>query len=435
MKHFARPLALTLIFSLICTVITLAGDEIPGAPQKQPIALTNAIVHTGTGVTLQKATVVFDNGVITDIGTNVAIPQGARVIDCSGKRIYPGFIAPNTSLGLTEIDAVRATRDASEVGSFNPNAKAATAYNPDSDLIPTVRYNGVLLINSVPQGGLVAGQASLMRADGWTREDLAVKSSSALVMTWPSMDVTNAWWNTKSPEDQRKESADAVRDIYTLFRNAKAYSDAARAGIDTAQRDIRYEAMRVVFEKDVPLMITASTRRQIEAVIDFKEMFGLRVILSDATDAHRVIPQIQKSGIPVIIPRVHSLPRRDEDPYDAPFTLAATLAQANIPFAFSDDGSWQQRNLPFLAGTSRAFGLSEEDAIKALTLWPATMLGVDAQYGSLEKGKSATLFVSNGDALDTKSNILTVAFIDGREIELTSRHTKLAKKYRERGKR
>ena len=435
MKHIVKLLACTLLSALLNTAQLPAGDEIPGAPQKQVIALTNAMIHTGTGVTLQNATIVFDKGVITDIGPRVTIPPGARVVDCSGKRIYPGFIAPLTTLGLTEIDAVRATRDAAEVGSFNPNVKAATAYNPDSDLIPTVRLNGVLLVNSVPNGGMISGQSALMRTDGWTREDLAVNGSSSMAMYWPSMEVTNAWWVNKSPEEQRKESEEMVRSIYELFRQAKAYSEAARAGVDTSVRDVRFEAMRAIFERDLPLLITASTKRQIEAVIDFKEAFGLKVILAEASDAHRTIPQLQKAGIPVIIPRAHSLPRRDEDGYDATFTLAATLAKANIPFAFSDDGAWQQRNLPFQAGTSRAFGLSEEDAIKALTLWPAQMFGVDAQYGSLEKGKSATLFVSKGDALDTKSNLLTAAFIDGREIELTSRHTKLAKKYRERGKR
>ncbi|MBU3699755.1 MAG: amidohydrolase family protein [Candidatus Kapabacteria bacterium] len=435
MKHTLRLLACTLLSAILHTTTLPAGDEIPGTPQKQVIALTNATIHTGTGVTLKNATIVFDKGVITDVGTGVVIPQGARVVDCAGKRVYPGFIAPLTSLGLTEIDAVRATRDASEVGSFNPNVKAATAYNPDSDLIPTVRYNGVLLVNSVPAGGLIAGQSALMRTDGWTREDLAVNASSSMAMSWPSMEVMSAPWIRKGPEEQRKEIDEAVRGIYDLFRQAKAYSDAARAGIDTTVRDVRFESMRAIFERDLPLLISATTKRQIEAVIDFKETFGLKVILADVADAHRCVAQLQKSGIPVIIPRVHSLPRRDEDGYDATFALAATLAKANIPFAFSDGGSWQQRNLPFQAGTSRAFGLSEEDAIKALTLWPAQMFGVDAQYGSLEKGKSATLFVSKGDALDTKSNVLTAAFIDGREIELSSRHTKLAKKYRERGKR
>lgn len=432
---FGSLTAALLLISTFLSAPAFGGDEIPGAPQQRPIALTNATIHTAAGPTLDKATIVFDRGVIVDLGTTVTIPQGARVIDCSGKHIYPGFIAPNTTIGLTEIDAVRSTRDNAEVGPLNPNARAGTAYNPDSDIIPTVRMNGVLLVNSVPGGGLVSGQGALMRTDGWTREDLAVKNPSAMVLNWPSMDVSSAPWMTTSAEEQRKQSDEAVRSIYTLFRDAKAYSDAAMAGIDTSVRDVRYEALRCVFEKDVPLMVSASSKRQIEAVIDFQEVFGLKVILTDATDAHRVIPQLQKSGIPVIIPRVHSLPRRDEDPYDAPYSLPGTLARAGIVFAFTDGGSWQQRNLPFLAGTARAFGLGEEDAVKALTIWPAKMLGVDAQYGSLEKGKSATLFVSTGDALDTKSNGLTAAFIDGREIELTSRHTKLARKYRERGKR
>jgi imidazolonepropionase-like amidohydrolase len=190
--------------------------------------------------------------------------------------------------------------------------------------------------------------------------------------------------------------------------------------------------MRGVFERNLPVMITATTRRQIEAVLDFQAEFQVRVILVDAWDAPRMIPQLQKAGVGIIIPRVHSLPRREEDGYDAAFVLPKILADNNIPFAFSDDGSWQQRNLPFLAGTARAFGLSEYAAVKALTIWPAMLFGIESKYGSLEVGKSATLFVSDGDALDAKSNKLSAAFIDGREVDLSTRHTRLAKKYRER---
>ena len=424
---------LIVILALVATSISaLGGDEIPGAPQQQPVVLKNALLFGTSVANAQPQSVVFDKGVITEIGATVTIPANARVIDCAGKRVYPGFIAPHTTIGLTEVDAVRSTRDMAETGVFNPNARAETAYNPDSEIIPTVRMNGVLVVNSAPEGGIIAGRSSLMRLDGWTREDIAIQPESALLLTWPSMEVSTGRWVSKSADDQRKEINENVQKIYELFTNARAYSVASLAGVDTAQRDIRYEAMRSVFERNLPVMITASTQRQIEAVLDFQSHFQIRVILVDAWDAPRVIPQLQKAGVGVVVPRVHSLPRREEDGYDAAFRLPAILAENNIPFALSDNGSWQQRNLPFLAGTARAFGLSETDAIKALTLWPAMMFGVDAKYGTLEVGKSATLFVSDGDALDTKTNKLMAAFIDGREVDLSSRHTRLAKKYRER---
>lgn len=412
-----------------------SGEEIPGAPQRQTIALINAVVHTSAGPTIKNATVVFDKGIITVVAAGAAAPANARVVDCKGAHVYPGFIAPLTTLGLTEIDAVRSTRDMSEVGTFNPNARAETAYNPDSELIPTVRSNGILLANASPQGGTISGQSSLMRLDGWTREDLAVKRVSGLLLNWPSMEVTNAWWMRKPAEEQRKDIEKSIRSVYELFENARAYSATAKAGVDTTLRDIRYEAMRAVFEDSVPLMIEAGTRRQIEAVIDFQRSFNVRVILVGAEDAPLMIPQLQRSGIGIIIPRVHSLPRRDEDGYDSPFLLAKTLAEAGIAYAFSESGAWQQRNLPFHAGTARAFGLSEEDAVKGLTIGPARLFGIDGQYGSIEVGKSATLFISTGDALDSKSNNVIAAFIDGREVDLDNRHKRLAKKYRARSTR
>lgn len=430
-----RTLTLVTLVVLAASSVLRAGEEIPGAPQRQPIALTNATVHTATGAPVVSGTVVFDKGVITAVGTSVQIPSGARVIDCKGARVYPGFVAPATTLGLTEIDAVRATRDFGEVGTLNPNARAETAYNPDSEIIPTVRSNGVLLANVTPQGGLVSGQSSLMRLDGWTREDLAVKRVSGLLLNWPAMEVTTAWWMRKSADEQRKDIEQNVRQIYDLFTAARGYSEKARAGIDTSLRDIRFEAMRCVFEDSVPVIVACATRRQIESVLDFAASMNVRVILHGASDAPLVLEQLQRAGVGIIVPRVHALPRRDEDGYDAAFTLPAILAKASIPFAFSDDGAWQQRNLPFHAGTARAFGLSELDALRGLTLWPAQIFGVGATYGSLEVGKSATLFVSTGDAMDSKANNLVHAFIDGRELELNNRHKRLAKKYRERTKR
>lgn len=423
-----------LLLLLTCSVVGTAysGDEIPGKAQAEPIAIVNATVHTVSRGTLQRATVIFDNGRITAVGATsaVVVPGGTRVIDGTGKHVYPGFIAPSTTIGLTEVDAVRSTRDMAEVGDVNPNARAETAYNPDSEIIPTIRYNGILLANVLPQGGIVSGLSSLMRLDGWTREDIAVQARSGMVLNWPSMDVVKAWWMRESPEEQRKNSEAAIRRIYDLFREARAY--AALAAVDSSKRDVRYDEFRKVFTDKLPVIISASSRRQIEAVLNFAREFGVRVILNGATDAPYMLQEIKASGIPVIVQRVHSLPSTAEAAYDEAYTLPAKLAAAGIPFAFSEGGAWQQRNLPFNAGTAVAFGLDELEAERALTLHPATMLGVQADYGSLDVGKRATLFISAGNALDGRSNKLEAAFIDGRTVDLSNRHVKLTKKYRER---
>lgn len=426
-----RTLILLLLLALSVGT-AVAGDEIPGTAQTTPIAIVNATVHTVTNGTLERATVVFDKGRITAVGASVTTPAGARIIDAAGKHVYPGFIAPVSTIGLTEVDAVRSTRDMGEVGDFNPNARAETAYNPDSEIIPTVRYNGILLANVTPQGGVVSGLASLMRLDGWTREDIAILPRSAMVVHWPSMDVQRAPWIRESPEEQRKRSEEQVRRVYDLFREARAY--AALSKVDTTKKDIRFDEFRRVFDDGLPVIVAASSRRQIEAVITFAREFNLRVILDGATDAPMVLDEIKAAGISVILPRVHSLPSRAEADYDEPFTLAGKLAKAGIPFAFSDGGAWQQRNLPFNAGTAIAFGLDPTEAERALTIHPARMLGVDATYGSLEVGKSATLFVSAGNALDGLTNKVEEAFIDGRTVDLSNRHTRLTKKYRERYK-
>jgi len=423
---------LAALFLPLTVVFALAGSEIPGKAQIKPIALVKATVHTVSGGTLNNASVVFDKGRIVSVGTSVDIPAGAEVIDCSGKHIYPGFIAPVAATGLVEIDAVRSTRDIAEVGSMNPNVRAEVAYNPDSEIIPTVRYNGILLANVCPAGGTISGMSSVMRLDGWTREDIAVSPTSALVVNWPSMDVMNAPWIKKSADEQRKEIDKNVRELIDYLRAARAYSVAARAGVDSTKRDIRFEAMRAVFERGLPLMVNVTTQRQIESALDMQRELGLKIILVGAQDASRCLTQIKSAGVPIIIGRVHGLPRHEEDGYDATYTLPALLASNGIPFAFSEGGHWQQRNLPFNAGSSIAFGCSELDAEKGLTLWPAQILGIDANYGSLEVGKSATLFVSAGNALDARTNILNAAYIDGRAVDLSNRHTKLTTKYRAR---
>ncbi len=427
---------IVMIAALLAAAIPVrAGEEIPGAPQRQPIVISNATVHLGTGEVLKGASVVFDNGVITAIGTSVTAPQGAEVIDASGKHVYPGFIAPATTLGLVEIDAVRSTQDMNEVGPYNPNVTAATAYDPDSELIPTIRSNGVLLANSTPTGGNVSGMSSLMRLDGWTKEDLAVQMRSAMIVHWPPMGTQKPWWMEITDDEWQKQQQSAIAGIEQFFREAAAYDRAADVGLDTTQKDIRFEAMRAVFDGSLPMIVEANTQLQIEAALNLAERYNVRMILRGGAEAMSVADRLQKQHVPVIVQRVNSLPMREDGAYDESFTLPAQLAEAGVEFCLEGPGAWRQRDMPFEAGTAVAFGLEPEAAVRAISLSAARIFGVDDRYGSIEQGKSATLFLSAGDALDVRSNIVERAWIDGREVDLSNRHKRLSTKYRERAKR
>ncbi len=425
-------LLLATAFVLFSTVAASADGEIPGAPQTNPILLVNATVHVGNGTILQGASVLFNDGKIVAVGTNIDAPQDADVVDCTGKFVYPGFITPETTLGLVEIVAVSATRDYAEVGRINPNVRAETAYNPDSELIPTIRSNGVLIANVAPNSGLISGMSSLMRLDGWNREDIAILPRSGMILNWPSMRVISAWWMKKSSEEQRRAIDESLSNINDYFREAYAYSRGADVGLDTTRKDIRFEALRRVFDGSIPLIVHANSQEQIEAALDLGKRYDIKIIISGGADAHYMTDRLKRSNVGVILKQVHSLPRRAEDAYDQSYTLPATLSKAGVRYCLSGSGFWRQRDLPFQAGTARAFGLSEEDAVRAITLSAAEIFGVDDTYGSLEEGKSATLFISAGDALDSRSNVVERAWIDGREVDLDNRHKRLSKKYRER---
>lgn len=431
MQEFLRRTALTVfLFHCLLAFQLHAGSEVPGAKQQQPIAIEHATIHTVASGTLQNATIVIDSGVIAAIGPNVSIPAQALRIDGTGMHVYPGIIAANTTLGLNEIGAVRATRDASEVGSVNPNVRAEVAYEADSEVIPTIRSNGILLANVQPEGGLVSGMSSVMRLDGWTREDIAVKPRSAMVMNWPAMDVIHAWWMKKSDEEQEQDISKNLAAVRTLFLEARAYWKATQHGIEPGKRDLRLEAMRSVLDGSLPVIVNANSQKQINAALDLAQEFGLHLIIQGGEDAPLVASRLIAMDVPVITRNVHSLPARAEDPYDDGYTLPKRLQDAGVRYCIADDGWWQVRSLPYEAGTAVAYGLTEDQALAAITLSAARILGIDQQYGSLEVGKSATLFISKGNCLDGRTNVVTHAWIDGRAVDLSSKQTKLAEKYR-----
>jgi imidazolonepropionase-like amidohydrolase len=415
----------------------LANPNVPAPPQSEPILITNAVIHTVSGATIENGRMLFDGGRIEAIaGPGESIATPARVIDLAGKHVYPGMIGARTALGLTEIDAVRATNDLTEPGLINPNARADIAVNPDSELIPVTRANGVLAVLTVPQAGndsLIIGQSAVLALDGWTVEDMTIKAPVGLHVVWPQMRV---------PDDlpaERKEELEKMRDerlrtIEESFEAARAYRllPAAERAFEI---DLRWEAMLPALEGNLPIFAHVQDLMQIRHALHVADEYGLRVILVGAADAWRVADLLAEKRIPVIVSSVQRLPLRRWESYSTRFQNAARLSAAGVSFAIATPGDSNsapnERNLPYEAAKAVAHGLPNEEALRAVTLYPARILGVADRLGSLEAGKDATFIVTDGDPLEITTRVER-AFIRGRELDLTTRHTVLYEKYREK---
>jgi len=414
-----------------------ASDQIPAPPQDHPIALKGATIHTVAGKIIEDGTILFEQGVITAIGTNVTLPDETEVIELPDKHIYPGLIAANTALGLTEISAVRATRDYSETGEINPNVRAEVAFNPDSELLPVARANGITLALSVPAGGLISGMSALMMLDGWTWEDMVIKAPVGLHINWPNMRIYPS--SKKSEEKQKKERDEKIKEIRDAFADARAYMKAKeneeQKEIPYHETDSRWEAMIPVLKGNIPVFIRANEMQEIQAAIDWASEENVKMILVDGYDAWRITDLLKEKDVPVIITEIHRLPMRRWEGYDTPFTLPIKLYEAGIKFCIAGSGgsfdAAHERNLPYQAATAAAYGLPKEEALKSVTIYPAEILGVSDRAGSLEVGKDATIIVTDGDPLEITTQVL-MEFIQGREIDLSSRHTQLYEKYLEK---
>ncbi len=431
----------TLLAALALAAATLAAPAqdltIKAPPQTAPIAIVNAAIHPVSREPIERGWILFDRGRITSLGAGEApdFPQGTQVIDAKGeRRVYPGLISPYTQLGLTEIQAVPQSIDTTEADRIAPEVVAATAVNPDSTLIPVTRSNGILTAVVFPTGGLVSGQPSVIRLDGWTNSDLAIRRTIGMSLNWPNMRTFTAWWMNESEEDQQRNIKRDIDAIDRIIETAKAYA-AAKDADAAAPADLRWEAMRPLFAKgkeQARLFIRANTVDQIIAVAAFANKHALRVVLVGGREAPLCAAIIKQAGIPVILLGTHNLPRRDDEAYDEPFTLPLRLHQAGIPFTIShNDDTAHERNLPYHAAMAVAYGLPRDIALRSITLDAAAIAGVDDEVGSLEPGKAATLIVTNGDPLEVVTK-LDAAFIDGRRIDLSNKQTKLAEKYRER---
>ena len=412
---------------LVSTCVVEGSDEIPGAAQKQPIVLTGGTVHCVSGPPITNGSVVFRKGRIVAVGPaeEVGIPEDAQHIDCRNRHIYPGLFEAHSQIGLVEIRAVRATRDMQESGSINPNVRAHVSVNPDSEIVPVTRSNGVLLALTAPTGGRISGQAAVLQLDGWTYEDMTLKAGAAMKMSWPRVP------RQIEKSDSSRNPVDEIRD---LFDSARAYARSKKVRPEEHRTDLKLEALQPVLNRRMPLLVAANSLAVIQSAVAFAAEQKVRLIIIGGYDAPLCADLLRQHKVPVIVSAVYRLPRRRSDSFDDAYTLPERLRQAGIQFCISGSASSRvsnTRNLPYHAGTAVAYGLPEDDALKAITLWPAEILGGADRVGSIEPGKDATLFVSTGTPLETTSRV-TKAWIQGREVDLFNRHRRLYEKYREK---
>jgi imidazolonepropionase-like amidohydrolase len=425
--------------------LAVAGLGASQRADSDSFLLTGATVHTVSGDTLSPGQVLVRDGKIAAVGARVA-GGGAKTIDLKGQHLYPGLIALDTAVGLTEISAVRATLDDSEVGDYTPDVESWIAVNPDSELIPVMRANGIAYFQPVPHGGIVAGQSGLMAVDGWTTEAMTIRKPVALDVLWPAMQLDVAPRSegrgrvkAKSLDEQAKDRRAKLRATEDFFDEAKAYAKAKEAaekgGVPAPERIPAWEAMLPYVRGELPIMVHADDVRQIKSAVSWAATNHYKMVLAGGRDSWMVADLLATNNIPVVYAHVFTLPARDTEAYYVNFKAPEVLHAAGVRVCFSvgEDtfNAPLTRNLPYAAAQAEAFGLPEAEAIKGLTLYPAECAGVADRLGSIEAGKEATLFVADGDILDIRSNVKRM-WVAGREISLESRHTRLYEKYRSR---
>lgn len=413
----------TLPVLLLFFSINKAEAQTPAPPQEEPIALTGATIHTVSDGTIENGTVLFEDGLITEVGSNVNMPDGTREVDYSGKHIYPGLIDSYTRLGIYEIGAVGVTVDIQEYGRINPNARAKVAFNPESRHIGIARENGILTAVTTPGGGLISGQPAAMMLEGWSWEEMNLKPSTGLIVNWPSTDDEDDY------EEELKELRDAFEDA-RAFHNAHSAMDDDQS--DRHDQNARWKAMRPILDGELPVIVSANELRQIQDAITWAENEELDLIILGGRDAHYVSDHLVRNDIPVLITSVLSSPSRGWESYDGRYSLPAKLYEAGVEFAIAGGSSAAYVNrLPYHAGAAVAFGLPKDEAVRAITQSPAEILGFGDHVGTLESGKNATLIVTDGNPIEYETQI-EQAFINGREIDMKGAHKRFYEKYREK---
>ena len=423
-----------LYYFLICATVVVAQDVIyPAKEYKGLLFITNATIHVGNGQVINNGTIQVNNGKIEKVGTGIAIPADqVKVFDVKGKQVYPGLILSNSDVGLMEIaSGVRGSNDYSELGDFNPNVRSIVAYNTDSKIINTLKTNGILLANVAPQGAMLTGSSSVVQLDAWNWEDAAYKMENGMHFNMPELISRRnrfaALLGLPPQPDPLKEALEKIETVKVFFREAKGYL------LEPTHEkvNLKYEALRGLFEKKQKFFVHCNLVKEILLAIDFSKEFGFDLVIVGGSESWQIAPLLQQNNIAVILSQEHSLPTTEDDDVDQPFKTPATLQKAGVLFALNDDDqNTRSRNLPFNAGTAVTYGLSKEEALQAITLNAAKILGIADRTGSIEVGKDANIIVSEGDILDMKTSIVTDAFIQGRKVELNDKHKQLYERYK-----
>jgi imidazolonepropionase-like amidohydrolase len=422
-----------IIILSVLSFSVMAQVPAPGDPQKEPIAIMNAYAHLGNGEVIENSVITFENGVITNVADATSIRldlTGYKVIEAEGMHVYPGLIASNTIIGLEEIAAVRATRDQDETGDFNPNVRALIAYNTDSEIIPTTRFNGVLYAQTTPRGGRISGSSSVMDLDAWNWEDAVLKNDEGIHLNWPSKLRYPRWWLGETEWRENEDYDKQYDEVKSFFKDANSYNE-----IDNPETtNLKLESMKGLFDGSKSLYIHTDRAKEIVQSIQFAMEMGVKkIVLVGGDESYYVRDFLIENNIPVILEETLRLPSRTADPVDMPFQLPNLLHKAGIKVAIGQWGEVMQvRNLPFSVGTAAAYGLGKEEALKMVTLNAAEIMGVDDKIGSLEEGKIASIVVSKGDILDMEGNQPEYVFVEGRQVNLEAHQQRLYKKFKEK---
>lgn len=424
-------------FKLLLPVLLMSATGVlaqlpqPAAMQVKPIAIVGATVHIGNGRVIENSFIAFEQGKLTlvaDVNTIKSDPNKYDIIHASGKHIYPGFILPNSDLGLHEISSVRATRDFNETGEYNPNVRSIISYNTDSELIPTLRYTGILLAQTAPVGGIISGSSSIVELDGWNWEDAVYKMDDGVHLNWPAYYQQPRFWMGETQIKKNEKYEEQVRELALFLADAKAYASSTPETVN-----LKFEAMKGLFDNTKIVYIHASQVKEIISSIQTCLHLGVKkIVLKGGEESYLVKEFIKENNVPVILANVHRLPASDDEDVDMPYKLAALLTKAGITVCLGYEGLQNSRNLPFFAGTAVAYGLSKEEGLQLITLNAAKILGIDETTGTIEVGKDANLFISTGDALDMRTNNVEVAFIAGRKLDLNGKQQMLYQRFKEK---
>ncbi|MBK7680626.1 MAG: amidohydrolase family protein [Chitinophagaceae bacterium] len=408
----------------------------PAAVQKAPIVIKNATIHTGDGAVIENGIIVIENGKITAVGKDVKIPAGAEVTDAGGKQVYPGLVLPTSNLGLIEISAVKASNDTKEIGDLNPNIRSIVAYNTDSKVINTLRSNGILAANIIPQGDFLAGSSSIVQLDAWNWQDAAIQTDGGMHLYMPTLMPRPSFGrggfagpNAGVQTDPVKEGLEKIEKLKSFFKEAKAYLGST----GNTETNLKFESVKNLFSKKQKLYVHANTVKQMLVALDFVKEFGFEMVIVGASEGWQIANLLKQNNVSVILDQLHRLPTGEDDDVDQPYKTAAALQKAGVVFALSDDDSQNRgRNLAFNAGTAAAYGLTKEEALAAITSSAAKIMGVSDKIGSIAVGKDANIIISSGDILDMRTNNVTDAFIQGRKINLDDKQKQLNERYEEK---